>query len=82
MVEAAGPGFINLKLADTALAPHRRHANKPADQLVWAYLLPSEPLNVLIDFAGPNMAKPMHVGHLRATIIGDSLQRIAESTGP
>ncbi len=77
-IEAAGPGFINLKLADDALAMQaQQQATDPQAGLTPA----SEPLNVLIDFAGPNMAKPMHVGHLRATIIGDSLQRIAEALG-
>lgn len=78
LVEAAGPGFINLKLADAALSAQTQEQAS----LEQAGLIPATaPLNVLIDFAGPNMAKPMHVGHLRATIIGDSLQRISEALG-
>ena len=72
-VEVAGPGFINLTLTDAALAA------RLADGVALAQT--ATPQTVLIDFAGPNMAKPMHVGHLRSTIIGDSLQRITVALG-
>ena len=73
----AGPGFININLtddtlADLALAMHGdRLGIEPA----------TSPASVLVDYAGPNVAKAMHVGHLRATIIGDSLQRIGKFLG-
>lgn len=74
----AGPGFINLALSDAALAAQaNRLAEDPRSGLVPV----TQPLRVLVDFAGPNVAKPMHVGHLRATVIGDSLQRIARALG-
>jgi arginyl-tRNA synthetase len=74
----AGPGFINLALSDAALA---EQANRLADDPKSGLIAVEKPLRVLVDFAGPNVAKPMHVGHLRATVIGDSLQRIARALG-
>ncbi len=74
----AGPGFINISLTDQALAAHVQSASadprlgcSPAEQ----------PERVLIDFGGPNVAKPLHVGHLRSGIIGDSLQRLFRFAG-
>ena len=73
LLEVAGPGFINITLTDETLAEHIRELADDDRQGVG----PVEPsLTVVIDFAGPNVAKPMHVGHLRATIIGDSLRRL------
>ncbi|MEZ5831864.1 MAG: arginine--tRNA ligase [Dongiaceae bacterium] len=68
----AGPGFINLSLADAMLA---EHANRMAgdDRLSVAR---KQPEMVVLDYGGANIAKAMHVGHLRAAIIGDSLRRI------
>ncbi|BDI34209.1 arginine--tRNA ligase [Capsulimonas corticalis] len=74
----AGPGFINLKLKASYL-----------DALVNAsYADPrlgvapaANPLRTVVDFSGPNIAKEMHVGHLRSTIIGDSIARISEFLG-
>ncbi|HUO45920.1 MAG TPA: arginine--tRNA ligase [Acidimicrobiia bacterium] len=76
-VEVAGPGFINLSLGDEALASHAGIA--AGDEMLG--LVPVEPETVVVDYAGPNVAKAMHVGHLRATIIGDSLQRILRIIG-
>ena len=72
-VEVAGPGFINLNVADDALV--FRAADMAGDSRLGA---PETGLGkrVIVDFGGPNIAKPMHVGHLRATIIGDCLQRL------
>ena len=72
-VEIAGPGFINLDLTDDALV--FRAADMASDPRLGA---PESGIGKLlvIDFGGPNVAKPMHVGHLRASIIGDSLQRL------
>ncbi|MBS2033385.1 arginine--tRNA ligase [bacterium] len=74
----AGPGFINLALSETALA---EQANRLASDPQSGLTPVPRPLRVLVDFAGPNVAKPMHVGHLRATVIGDSLQRIGRALG-
>lgn len=71
-VEIAGPGFINLDLTDEAL--NARIAAKPKDK-------PPIGKTVVIDFGGPNIAKPMHVGHLRSSIIGDCLQRLYRTNG-
>ncbi len=74
----AGPGFINIDLTDEALA---RLANEAAmDDHLGAHVSES-PLTVVVDYAGPNVAKAMHVGHLRATIIGDSLARLFSFAG-
>ncbi|MDQ3126374.1 MAG: arginine--tRNA ligase [Pseudomonadota bacterium] len=78
-VEVAGPGFINLKLADGALSA--RAAEVALDAGHAGASLVESPLKVVIDFAGPNVAKPMHVGHLRSSIIGESLKRIFRFRG-
>lgn len=71
-VEVAGAGFINLTLTDERLATF---AATTADDIRLGIDLSATPQTVVVDYAGPNVAKAMHVGHLRATIIGDSLQR-------
>jgi len=78
-VEVAGPGFINLKLADSALSI--RAAEVAADSAHAGASVVETPRKVVIDFAGPNVAKPMHVGHLRSSIIGESLKRIFRFRG-
>ena len=78
-VEVAGPGFINLKLADAALSA--RAAEVAEDTQHVGASLVETPRKVIIDFAGPNVAKPMHVGHLRSSIIGESLKRIFRFRG-
>jgi arginyl-tRNA synthetase len=73
LAEVAGPGFINLSVTDETLATWAvRSAGD--DQL--GFDPAAEPQTVVVDYAGPNVAKAMHVGHLRATIIGDSLARL------
>ena len=77
-VEIAGPGFINFKLSDAALA---ERANQiAADPRAGAETVAVK-RKVLVDYGGPNVAKPMHVGHLRASIIGESLKRIYRFRG-
>ena len=78
-VEVAGPGFINFKLADAALA--KRAAEVAADADHAGASAVAEPRKVVIDYAGPNVAKPMHVGHLRSSIIGESLKRLFRFRG-
>jgi arginyl-tRNA synthetase len=78
-VEVAGPGFINLKVSAAALAAR---AQAVADDAAYSGASPvAEPRRVVIDFAGPNVAKPMHVGHLRSSIIGESLKRLFRFRG-
>ncbi len=71
-VAIAGPGFINLALRDDWLAARLGEAGP------WARPAPEK---IVIDYGGPNVAKPLHVGHLRAAIIGESLKRIARAAG-
>jgi arginyl-tRNA synthetase len=78
-VEVAGPGFINLKVADAALSA--RAAEVANDGEHAGASLVAAPRKVIIDFAGPNVAKPMHVGHLRSSIIGESLKRLFRFRG-
>ena len=78
-VEVAGPGFINLKVADATLAARAQAVADDAD-LAGASAV-AGPRKVLIDYAGPNVAKPMHVGHLRSSIIGESLKRLFRLRG-
>jgi arginyl-tRNA synthetase len=77
-VEIAGVGFINMRVSDEALSARVREI--ATDERVGAQLLDS-PRRVLIDYAGPNVAKPMHVGHLRASIIGESIKRLYRFRG-
>jgi len=72
-VEIAGPGFINLDLTDAALA--ERAGAMAKDERLGAPET-GKGKTLVIDFGGPNVAKPMHVGHLRSAIIGDCLQRL------
>ncbi|ERP31805.1 arginine--tRNA ligase [Chitinivibrio alkaliphilus] len=74
-VEIAGPGFINMTLSDTYLASYG--SQSAHEEPTWD----STGKTVVVDFAGPNVAKPMHVGHLRSAIIGDSLQRLFRTVG-
>jgi len=77
-VEVAGPGFINLRVGASLLS--ERAQEIAGDALSGAS--PAQPSRrVLIDYGGPNVAKPMHVGHLRASIIGESLKRIFRFRG-
>ncbi|MFN3700459.1 MAG: arginine--tRNA ligase [Alphaproteobacteria bacterium] len=71
-VELAGPGFINIDLTEAAIADFT--ALQAQDERFGAQAYPKD--TIILDYGGPNIAKPMHVGHLRASIIGDSLRRI------
>jgi arginyl-tRNA synthetase len=77
-VDVAGPGFINITLRDQFLAEFARAV--PSDPHL-GFEPASPPRTVVVDYGGPNVAKAMHVGHLRATIIGDSLARLFDFAG-
>lgn len=74
-IEIAGPGFININVTDEFLAAHLAGLgeNSGVEQNAKG--------TVVLDYGGPNIAKPMHVGHLRSSIIGDALRRIMKFAG-
>lgn len=76
-VEIAGPGFINFFINDSALADQLQNA---VNDEHLGIKLPT-PQTVVVDYSSPNLAKEMHVGHLRSTIIGDSVVRALEFLG-
>ena len=77
-LEVAGPGFINITFSEQFLAAEL--AAIAADDALG--VRPAEhPATVVIDYSAPNVAKEMHVGHLRSTIIGDALVRLHEAVG-
>ena len=74
----AGPGFLNYRVSDAALSAR---AQQIADDPRSGASLVATPRRVLVDYGGPNVAKPMHVGHLRASIIGESIKRVFRFRG-
>ncbi|MCB1234649.1 MAG: arginine--tRNA ligase, partial [Verrucomicrobiae bacterium] len=74
-----GPGFVNFRLAADTLAARVRAMLADPEKLGVAPA--AEPKTVVVDFSAPNVAKPMHVGHIRSTILGDCLARIARFLG-
>jgi arginyl-tRNA synthetase len=77
-ISIAGPGFINVRLSPAWLAK-QAVAVMSDDRLGIAKS--NNPQRVVVDYSGPNVAKQMHVGHLRSTIIGDSIARVIEFRG-
>ena len=77
-VEIAGPGFINLTLSDAAVLEAAAHMCDGARLGVTA---PERPERVVVDYGSPNLAKEMHIGHLRSSIIGDAIARVLRFAG-
>ncbi|MFO7736657.1 MAG: arginine--tRNA ligase, partial [bacterium] len=76
-VEAAGPGFINFYIA----ADFIKNILMELDHTRWDFSFLDRNGDIIIDYSSPNIAKPLHVGHLRSTIIGDSIKRINRFLG-
>ena len=76
-IEVAGPGFLNLRLSASDL--QERLTAAPAPQERKPEL--GEGKTVVLDYAGPNVAKPMHIGHIRSTVIGNALDRLHRFSG-
>lgn len=77
-LEIAGPGFINIKLKQDWLQEQTRQLVQDERMGVAAAKTPQK---VVVDFSAPNVAKPMHVGHLRSTVIGDANYRVLKFLG-
>ncbi len=77
-LEIAGPGFINMDLTDAKLSGA---VNALIDADNYSMATHGDNQTVVLDYGGPNVGKPMHVGHLRAAIIGDTLRRILKFSG-
>ena len=75
----AGPGFINFKLSPELLLNWLKALGEKED--IKRLLISDSPQKITLDFSGPNTAKQMHVGHIRSTIIGESLARLLELQG-
>lgn len=78
MAEAVKPGFINMNLSDEFLCSW---LSKLTEENKFGYERKDTPKKLVIDYGGPNVAKPLHVGHLRSAIIGESLKRICRYAG-
>jgi arginyl-tRNA synthetase len=76
--EVAGPGFLNIKISNDFLADYLQNMNED-DHLGVDKV--KNPKTVIIDYGGPNVAKPLHVGHLRSAIIGESIKRLGRFMG-
>ena len=77
-VEVAGPGFLNITLCSEALS--ERLISQGSDRR-FGVAKPTSPKRVIVEFSSPNVAKELHVGHLRSTIIGEALARLFEFLG-
>ncbi len=76
--EAVMPGFLNLDLSPEYLADYLKDM---ADSEKYGLEKPEKVKKIVIDYGGPNVAKPLHVGHLRSAVIGESVKRIAKYMG-
>lgn len=77
-IESVKPGFINIILSGQAVVDY---VNEMAQAKQFGYENPEKPKTVIVDYGGANAAKPLHVGHLRSAVIGESVKRIQRFAG-
>lgn len=77
-IESVKPGFINIILSGQAVADY---VNEMTQVKQFGYENPEKPKTVIVDYGGANAAKPLHVGHLRSAVIGESVKRIQRFAG-
>ena len=77
-VTAVMPGFLNLKLTESFLAEYLKGM---AEDEKFGLEMPENPKMIIVDYGGANVAKPLHVGHIRAAVIGESIKRISRYAG-
>lgn len=77
-VTALNPGFLNLLVREEAVTAYLSDMSGDSK---FGLEMPKKPKKIIIDYGGPNVAKPLHVGHLRSAIIGESIKRIARFAG-
>lgn len=78
---AVAPGFLNLKLKEAFVSDYLRQMAKSGQDGKFGMEAPEKVQKIILDYGGPNVAKPLHVGHLRPAIIGESLKRICRYRG-
>lgn len=76
--DSVKPGFLNLKLSEEYLAEYLNQMQKASK---YGTMQTENPRTIMIDYGGPNVAKPLHVGHLRSAVIGESIKRIGTYMG-
>ena len=77
-VNAVAPGFLNLKVTEAFL---KEYLEEMQSTDKFGLQMPEHPRKIMVDYGGPNVAKPLHVGHLRSAIIGESIKRICRFAG-
>ena len=77
-VTAVAPGFLNLKLSDNFLSEYVKQMSREEK---FGLESPEHPKTIVIDYGGPNVAKPLHVGHLRSAVIGEAVKRMERFAG-
>jgi len=77
-VSAVAPGFLNLKITEEFL---QEYIQKMQEDAKFGLDVPENPKKIIVDYGGPNVAKPLHVGHLRSAVIGESIKRICRYNG-
>ena len=77
-VNAVMPGFINIKVDEEFLAAYLQEMTEEEN---FGFEKTKNPLTIVVDYGGPNVAKPLHIGHLRSAVIGESIKRICRFAG-